>query len=477
MIDTLTLITNPAVSAFDGSPDRRIEVTPGRIRALQDMWQRRWGRLPVDKELQDLVHLWVHDEVLYREAMARGLDRDDELVRRRLVQKMEHLAVVLTWANPPSPEEVRAYFDAHLERYTDPAERTFSHVFFDPQRRSEAEADALAALAELTDVLAEADADQFGDRLMLPRHFARLSPAEVTHRFGRDFASALFTFDPGQWQGPIRSAFGLHLVLVQEEFPAQSPQLEEVYERVLEDLIEQRRREAAEQLYLAMVDTYEVVLDDDEDGYIEGLDHLREVWKDRAPDEASREQLEELHMKVNAILPPRYQGRTDEISAAPMPAAELVFDADGNVMWDRVWGQDDPNQPFCELALAGGPANRGTLLEPVSPQEALSDLDAYGYVLQQLARGISTVTGRPVVMCKTPGWIGVQCDSEEMAIWLLRSIIVENVIVRREGHILYLPAGPRFTLKGEIKNVVTACAKTFHYWKQHIAALEDHHEE
>jgi sirohydrochlorin cobaltochelatase len=81
------------------------------------------------------------------------------------------------------------------------------------------------------------------------------------------------------------------------------------------------------------------------------------------------------------------------------------------------------------------------------------------------------------VKCKAPGWIGVQCDSEEMAIGLLRAIIVGNVIVRRQGHILYLPAESRFTLKGEIKHVVTVCAKTFHYWKQHIAVLDDHHEE
>jgi sirohydrochlorin cobaltochelatase len=151
-----------------------------------------------------------------------------------------------------------------------------------------------------------------------------------------------------------------------------------VYEQVLEDLNKQRRREAAAQLYLALVDTYEVVLDDDEDGYIEGLDHLRGIRKDRVSDEAGREQLEELHMKVNAILPLRYQGRTDE---------------DSNVAWDRIWGKDDPNQPFCELALAGGLANRGTLLEPVSPQEALSDLDAYGYQQQQLSTGIFTVSG------------------------------------------------------------------------------------
>jgi sirohydrochlorin cobaltochelatase len=78
------------------------------------------------------------------------------------------------------------------------------------------------------------------------------------------------------------------------------------------------------------------------------------------------------------------------------------------------------------------------------------------------------VTGLPVVTDGAPGWIGVVCDSEEMAIWLLRAIVVENVSVRREGTTLYLPAGPDFRLDGEIKNIITAVAKTYHYWKEHV---------
>jgi sirohydrochlorin cobaltochelatase len=70
----------------------------------------------------------------------------------------------------------------------------------------------------------------------------------------------------------------------------------------------------------------------------------------------------------------------------------------------------------------------------------------------------------------TPGWIGVVCESEAMAIWLLRAIVVENVIARREGPVLYLPAGPAFSVEGEIKNVVTALAKTHHYWIEHVTA-------
>src|SRR5262249_51072933 len=69
-----------------------------------------------------------------------------------------------------------------------------------------------------------------------------------------------------------------------------------------------------------------------------------------------------------------------------------------------------------------------------------------------------------------PGWIGVRCESEAMALWLLRAIVVENVMARREGAVLYLPAGPAFAVEGEIRNVVTALAKTHHYWTQHAAA-------
>jgi sirohydrochlorin cobaltochelatase len=126
-------------------------------------------------------------------------------------------------------------------------------------------------------------------------------------------------------------------------------------------------------------------------------------------------------------------------------------------------------QGFCELALAGGPPHRGTLLEPVTREEATADREGQAAVVAELSRGIRMVTGLETVD-GPPGWIGVACESEEMAVWLMRASLVENVMARREGTTLFLPAGPRFTLGGEIKNVVTAAAKTHHYWTQHAAA-------
>jgi sirohydrochlorin cobaltochelatase len=172
---------------------------------------------------------------------------------------------------------------------------------------------------------------------------------------------------------------------------------------------------------------------------------------------------------AHGILPPRYIASA-AVSAAPMPAAPLVYDEEGGVAWEKLWGADDPAHPFCELALAGGPPHRGSLLEPVAPEEAKADWPGYCSVLDELTRAITRATGLNVVRTQALGWIGVQCDSEEMALWLLRAIVVENISVRREASVLFLPAGPAFRVESEIRNIVTALAKTHHYWKEHLRA-------
>lgn len=170
------------------------------------------------------------------------------------------------------------------------------------------------------------------------------------------------------------------------------------------------------------------------------------------------------YLAARQLLPPRYWGNRT-VSSAPMPAAELVYGADGSVAWNEIWGD------FCELAIAGGPSHRGTLLEPPAPAEVLADPENQRRVLDELERGLSMVTGWEVRRDLAPGWIGLVCPDEDAAVWLLRAILVENLCVRREGATLCLPAGPTYQLTGEIKNVVTAVAKTHHYWTEHVATL------
>jgi len=175
-------------------------------------------------------------------------------------------------------------------------------------------------------------------------------------------------------------------------------------------------------------------------------------------------ELRALEAKINALLPPQYQYCYDAVAPTSMGSAGLKYGRDGKVAWDEIWTS------FCDLALAGGPPHRGTLLPPVSAEEARSDPQRYQQVVAEIARGVWLVSQLPVLPHVAPGWVGVVCANEAMAAWLLRAVVTENVSARRERHVLHLPAGPQFQLAREIKNVVTVVAKTCHYWSCHMDA-------
>ncbi len=107
----------------------------------------------------------------------------------------------------------------------------------------------------------------------------------------------------------------------------------------------------------------------------------------------------------------------------------------------------------------------------MSPDVIVAKPEQYESVLRELERGLTLVTGLRTRRSDVLGWIGLETESEEMALWLLRAIIVENVMVRREDTVLWFPAGPDFRLEREIKNVITVVAKTNHYWVEHARAV------
>ncbi len=170
-----------------------------------------------------------------------------------------------------------------------------------------------------------------------------------------------------------------------------------------------------------------------------------------------------LNAKINAILPSLYEDRSNEIEPVSMGSASLKFGSDGKVAWDEIWTH------FCDLALAGGPPHRGTLLEPASEVEVHAEPDLYAQVIDEIERGISLVTGLSVLPRTRHGWVGVLCHSSGMAAWLVRAIVAENVMARHHDDILLLPAGPHYQLAKEIKNVVVVLAKTAHFWSDHMS--------
>lgn len=169
-----------------------------------------------------------------------------------------------------------------------------------------------------------------------------------------------------------------------------------------------------------------------------------------------------LDTRLRTLLPPLYQDSYAEVQPVSMGSAGLKYGTDGQVAWDEIW------QTFCDLALAGGPPHRGTLLEAATPAEVARRPAEHASVVAEICRGVRMVTGLRAAAAPHPGWVRVSCERESMTSWLLRAIVTENISARQEGSWLDLPAGPDYRVEKEIKNVVTAMAKTCHYWSGHI---------
>jgi hypothetical protein len=240
----------------------RIVITPGQIDAIATGFARTWQRPPTEQELKGLLDEHVREEVAAREAMAMGLDRDDTVIRRRLRQKYEFLAEEGADATPPTQAQLQAWLEANPGRFRSEAQVAFRQVMLSPQKRGGTlEADARKLLEQLARAGPEARIDALGDSLMLPGEVGRTSRSDVVRQFGEPFAAALFELEPGRWAGPVRSGYGLHVVLVREREEGRSPALAEVRPLVERDFTADRRRKSLDALYARMLDRYQVVIE------------------------------------------------------------------------------------------------------------------------------------------------------------------------------------------------------------------------
>lgn len=260
----LFLVYAVASDMFSSDVPRRIEIAQAEIEFLAANWQRQWGRPPTEEELLALVESRVREEVLYREALAVGLDQNDSVVRRRMVQKMELLSQDLAVLADPTDDQLRSFFQERREDYRVPPRISFSHVFFNTDRRGSAtEDEARRVLAELrAEEPVPWRAPERGDPFMLQYDYPRRSPLELQKLFGSGFAEALFELEPG-WHGPLASGYGIHLVHVGERLGSHLPDYQEVRDRLLVDYNRMRRDRANRALYESLVGRYEVEIDEE----------------------------------------------------------------------------------------------------------------------------------------------------------------------------------------------------------------------
>lgn len=259
----LTLVYSVASGAFAADESKTVSMDASEIELLAANWERQWQRPPTEAELRGLVDARVREEVLYRAAQSMGLDRNDVVVRRRMVQKMELLSQDLATITDPPEADLRAFFEENREDYRVPPRVSFRHVYFNLDSRGmAAESDALAALEELrASDPDEADVSRLGDRFMLAYEYTLRTPIELQQAFGSRFAEAVSELEPG-WHGPVPSGYGLHLVEITDRVESYLPEFEQVRERVLVDYERVRRDRANELLLEGLSANYSIEIDE-----------------------------------------------------------------------------------------------------------------------------------------------------------------------------------------------------------------------
>jgi hypothetical protein len=206
------------------------------------------------------------DEALYRQAVASGLEQDDAIIRRRLVQKIEFLFEDPALTGTPSEADLAAYLQQHRDRYLEPGKIAFSQVYFGCSRRGAGAFDDarafLIALAARRHPPEQSPPDA-GDPFMFGYDFPAESRDEIAGQFGENFTAAVIALAPGGWHGPIQSAFGAHLVRVSERTADRRPPLDQIRARVFADLMSERRKAAGERAYARMRSHYQVVVQEE----------------------------------------------------------------------------------------------------------------------------------------------------------------------------------------------------------------------
>lgn len=248
------------VASQSEPPRDRIVVTEGRAQQLALVFAKTWQRSPSPQEMRGLIDAYVKEEIYYREAIKLGLDRDDTLIRRRMQQKMEFLSEPSDDRLAASDATLQSFYDANQADFLIEPEVEFQQILIDSEKdREPAEARAEQLLRQLRDSSQDVDASELGDATLLPYATQLSSVTRIGNAFGENFAKKLATLPAGEWTGPIKSPFGLHLVHITDRRDERLPPLNEIRKAVEQKWRTQERDQFQQDEYDRLRANYEVV--------------------------------------------------------------------------------------------------------------------------------------------------------------------------------------------------------------------------
>ncbi|ANL69867.1 rotamase superfamily PPIASE domain-containing protein (plasmid) [Rhizobium phaseoli] len=240
----------------------QIVLTKHDVRQLAISWLAQGRSTPTAEQVRGLVDQKVTQEILFREAVSLGLDRDDEVVKRRLAQKMDFLASDVAALQEPTDAELKAWFEKNSATFALPAHATFRHLYFSTDRHGKQTKEAAAAALTLIEGKSpdSSEVAAIGDPFMFQSNYGDATPDQMAKEFGPEFSKALFQLTPGKWAGPVKSGYGWHLVWVDSIEPGRIPNYAEVMPNVKAGWIDDKYREIKNSALQEMRSRYSIVV-------------------------------------------------------------------------------------------------------------------------------------------------------------------------------------------------------------------------
>jgi hypothetical protein len=232
----------------------RIVVSSGHIEQLTANFKRVWMRPPSEEELNALVERHVREEVFYREAVAMGLDQNDPQVRQRMRMKLEYMLEDLSSQNV-TDDDLNTFLEKHQDKFRSEAQLSFQQVYLNPDKRNDLEADAEQLLTRLN---SGASPETVGDPTLVPVDYSLSTQSVIARSFGESFAGEVVKLIPGDWIGPVYSAYGGHLLKVSERVDARMPALNDIRAQVEREYLLEKSHELKELAYQKLRENYEV---------------------------------------------------------------------------------------------------------------------------------------------------------------------------------------------------------------------------
>jgi len=236
------------------SDSHRIVISQSQLDDMVRQYQSTWTRSPTSAETRRLIDAYVHDEIVYREGLSMGLDKDDDVIKRRIRQKYELIAEE-DKRSEPTEADLAAYLKEHPAQFIRPAIVTFDQVYFDPAITSPEAVSAIKAALQKG-----ANPAILGQPSMLPRHIVNGEIDLVARDFGDDFGKQVAKAPVGVWVGPLISGVGVHLVRVSARAPPDLPPLSQIRASVEREWESDRRSRSSLDDYRKARAGYDIVI-------------------------------------------------------------------------------------------------------------------------------------------------------------------------------------------------------------------------